>query len=79
MHTLLSKTFLCSRRDHNYCVLLVCKKLPKETEAFGPRRRKELNPAKSLMNDSEADLPLVKLSDEITAPETAYLQPPRRP
>ena len=34
MHTLLSKTFLCSRRDHNYCVLLVCKKLPKETEAF---------------------------------------------
>lgn len=46
---------------------------------FGPRYCKELNPAKSFMNDSEADLPLVKPSDEITAPETADLQPPRRP
>lgn len=52
---------------------------PTETRAFCPVPPKELNPAKSHMNDSEADLPPVKLSDESTAPKTAYLQPPKRP
>lgn len=29
MYALLSKTFLCSKTDHNYCVVFVCcKKLP---------------------------------------------------
>lgn len=52
---------------------------PNRNWGFLSSAPKELNPAKSHMNDSEADLPPVKLSDETTAPKTAYLQPPKRP